>query len=77
MTTKQLITPIQDEKNGWSDLAQAAYSASQNAIGHRYSGAASIPTGAQITLEMFDALQFGYREWLVFNKMPTDIWFPA
>ena len=60
-----LITPTEHEKREWSRLAGAAYAADHNAIGHRYSGAASIRRDGQITLHYFDFLQVGYRQWLI------------
>ena len=57
----------QYEKDEWSRFAQAAYACNRNAIGHRYSVAASIPNGAAIPLGWYDALMEGWRAWLVFN----------
>jgi hypothetical protein len=65
-----MITPNQHEKNEWSRLAQAAYSAGKNPIGHRYSVAASIPNDYQMTVARFDELQEGYRNWLINNTFP-------
>src|SRR4051812_33249768 len=59
------ITPTQHERNEWSRLAQAAYAADRNDLGHRYSIAASLPNGARLTCKKFDALQGPYRAWLV------------
>lgn len=63
----QYMTPTQAEKNEWSRFANAAYSTSRNAIGHRYSVAASLPHDGQVTVAYFDTLQNGYRAWLSFN----------
>ena len=65
-----MITPTQHEKNEWSRLAQAAYAIGSNTVGHRYSGAASIPTNARLSDAQFDELQTGYRSWLVDNVLP-------
>jgi len=66
-----MITPNQHEKNEWSRMAQAAYGADKNSIGHRYSAAASIPNDYQMTIARFDELQTGYRAWLVNNIFPV------
>jgi hypothetical protein len=60
-----LMQPTQHEKNEWARLAQHAYAYNHNAVGHKYSGAASLPKEGAITLAYFDALQAGYREWLI------------
>lgn len=65
------ITPTWHEKAEWSRMAQAAYRANFNQIGHRYSIAASLASGERMTTARFDALQAGYREWLVFNRFPA------
>lgn len=62
-----MITVTQYEKDQWSRFAQAAYAADRNAIGHRYSGAASIPNGARLPVAVYDSLQAGWRAWFVFN----------
>ena len=67
-----MMQPNQVEKNEWSRMAQAAYSADRNNIGHRYSVAASTPRGFEMTLPYFDKLQTAYRAWLVFNEWPAD-----
>lgn len=61
----QLITPTEHEKAEWSRLAQAAYAQNINSIGHRYSVAASLCRNCGIPLKTFDALQSGYRQWLI------------
>jgi hypothetical protein len=66
------IQPTNHEKSEWSRLAQAAYAAGENAIGHCYSCAASMPNGARTALKTFDALQDGYRGWLLDNKLPAN-----
>jgi len=60
-----MMTPTQHEKNEWSRLAQHAYAYGHNAIGHRYSTAASLPHEGRLSVERFDLLQAGYRDWLV------------
>ena len=59
-----MVTPSQNETNEWATLAQAAYRAQFNDIGHTYSVAASLPNGAQLTVKRFDELQSNYRQWL-------------
>jgi hypothetical protein len=66
------ICPTDHEKREWSRMAQAAYSAGRNDIGHRYSCAASMPNGAQTSVKTFDALQAGYRAWLIDNTLPAE-----
>lgn len=68
-----MMTPTQYEKNEWSRMAQAAYSARENAVGHRYSVAASLPHDGTVTAQHFDRLQEGYRLWLVWNDFRTAI----
>jgi hypothetical protein len=65
-----MIRPTRHEKLEWARMAQAAYSAGINRIGHRYSGAASIPDDYALTVARFDELQSGYRDWLCFNRFP-------
>tara|TARA_R110000822_G_scaffold90064_1_gene208290 strand:- start:108 stop:269 length:162 start_codon:yes stop_codon:yes gene_type:complete len=48
-------------------MAHAAYADMRNAIGTKYSVAASIPNGAQIPVAKYDALQNGWRAWFVFS----------
>lgn len=60
-----MMTVNAHEKAEWSRLAQAAYAADRNAIGHQYSVAASLPNGGQISISRFDWLQRGYRGWLI------------
>lgn len=64
------MVPSQHDKNEWSRLAQAAYAAGRNDVGHRYSVAASLRTGEPLPLRFFDELQTGYRGWLVFGEWP-------
>lgn len=59
------VTPTDYEKLEWARLAQAAYAASLNSIGTRYSVAASRPRGWEMAVTTFDGLQSGYREWLI------------
>ena len=65
------ITPNQHEKNEWSRMAQAAYAARENSIGHRYSVAASISRETTVGIRLFDKLQADYREWLLSGKFPV------
>ncbi len=67
-----MITPTQHEKNEWTRMAQAAYGADRNSVGHRYSGAASIVTGARIPVSCYDALQADYRAWLNNGNLPLE-----
>ena len=64
------ITITNHEKSEWSRFAQAAYARGDNATGHRFSAAASLPTNAEMTVAHFDSLQRDYRAWLVFNEFP-------
>jgi len=61
----QTMTPTAHEKAEWSRMATAAYNSGRNAIGHRFSVAASLPRDGSMTLNHFDALQSEYRAWLV------------
>lgn len=63
-----MITPTQHEKNEWSRMAQAAYRAGRNSIGHAFSVAASMSSGQQMSPRYFYKLQNSYRAWLVFNE---------
>ena len=63
-----MMTPTRHEKLEWSRMAQAAYLAGHNDIGHRYSGAAALRDGQSIPVTRFDALQDGYRTWLIDNR---------
>jgi hypothetical protein len=65
-----LMRPNQSEKNEWARMAQAAYRVGRNSIGHTYSVAASLPHDGVLKTEYFDALQSGYRNWLVFGEWP-------
>ncbi len=59
------VTPTDHEKREWSRLAQAAYAAGYNQVGHRYSTAASMYRGQEMRVDQFDSLQSGYRGWLI------------
>ena len=61
----QTITPTQHEKREWSRMAQAAYAAGLNPIGHRFSAVAALPAQASMSLGNYDAAMTEYREWLV------------
>lgn len=62
---KTTITPTAHEKAEWARLAQAAYAADLNTVGHRFSGAASLRNEHKMMLATFDSLQNDYRTWLV------------
>lgn len=64
------ITPTSAEKMEWSRMAQAAYAAGRNDVGHRYSVAASLPALARIATKAFDELHGDYRAWLVDGTWP-------
>lgn len=64
------ITPTEHEKSEWSRMAKDAYSRRINAIGHRYSMAATLRKGESCDLSWFDSLQEGYREWLLYGFAP-------
>ena len=66
------ITPTEHEKAEWSRMARAAYAARRNAIGHRYSMAATLRHNEAMRPTRFDELQNGYRAWLCFNEFPKD-----
>ena len=66
-----MITPNQHEKNEWSRMAQAAYAADRNDIGHRYSTWASIRHNERMSSAIFDILQDDYRTWLISNNWPV------
>lgn len=66
-----MMTPTDHEKAEWSRLAQDAYRHDYNAIGHRYSAAASMCRGLDMPVQTFDALQAGYRQWLLTGFAPT------
>ena len=59
------ITVTDHVKAEWSRMAQAMYACGNNFMGHRYSGAASIPRNTMLTCQAFDALQINYRRWLI------------
>ena len=65
------VTPSHTDKMEWSRLAQSAYKAGRNDIGHRYSAAASMPKDHPVTVERYDSLQEGYRSWLNFGLFPS------
>ena len=61
----QHITPTEHEKREWSRMATDAYKTGRNAIGHRYSMAATLCIGEPCTLAWFDSLQNDYHAWLI------------
>lgn len=66
-STMSLVTPTEHEKREWSRMAQAAYAAGRNDVGHPYSMAATLRKGERMAVARYDALMSGYRAWLVFN----------
>jgi hypothetical protein len=64
-----MVTPTQQEKYEWACVAEAAYKAQYNEIGHTFSVAATLPNGAQITVKQFDELQSNYRQWRLYGKL--------
>lgn len=67
-----MITVTQHEKNEWSRFAQAAYARRDNATGHRFSVAASLPHGARMPVHQYDSLMRDYRAWLCFDELPAQ-----
>jgi len=67
------MTPIPHEKAEWSRMAKSAYSSGHNAVGHRFSAAASLPKDVAIPLKDFDELQELYRMWLVFGQFYSKV----
>lgn len=65
-----MITPTEHEKSEWSRMAVAAYARRDNATGHCFSVAASLPRNAGMHVVWFDALMRDYRRWLCFNELP-------
>jgi hypothetical protein len=61
------VTPLEHEKAEWSRMAQAAYNADRNDVGHRFSAAATWPRFMPMPLSKFDSLQAEYRAWLAFG----------
>ena len=64
--------PTQQEKDGWSRLAVAAYGARENRLGTRYSVAAALRHGETMPLERFRTLQETHRQWATFGTFNTD-----
>lgn len=58
------VIPTDHEKAEWARLANAAYAANINAIGHRYSTAAALGSNCEMPRRSFDELQRGYQLWL-------------
>lgn len=50
------ITPTQHAKNEWSRMAQSAYAANLNTIGHTMSAAASLPHDGSLSVDRYDFL---------------------
>ena len=59
------------DRREWSRMAQAAYNARRSDVGHRYSAAAARATSYEWTIVEVDALQRGYRAWLMFGEWPV------
>ncbi len=53
------------ERSEWSRMVQDCYSNDLNWLGHRMSGAASVPDAFDMRLDVFDTLQSLYRQWLL------------
>jgi hypothetical protein len=64
-TTTKDIRPTRAEKLEWARMAQSAYRAQRNDVGHRYSAAASLRDCQSMPLYAFDTLQHNYRLWLI------------
>jgi len=64
-----MVTPTQHEKYEWATVAEAAYKAQYNEIGHTFSVAATLPNGAQMTIKQFDELKSNYRQWRLYGKL--------
>ena len=63
------VVPSEHCKAEWSRMAQAAYHADRNDIGHRFSMAsATTPVGGRMELKRYDSLMAEYRAWLVFGE---------
>ena len=60
MTT---ITTTPHEREEWHRMAADAYRRGDTFIGHRFSVASAC--FAQVRTDVFDALQFLYRQWLI------------
>lgn len=66
-----MVMPVTEhEKAEWSRMAIAAYTSGRNAVGHRYSMAATLRHGEAMELGRWTTLQDGYRAWLCFNTWP-------
>ena len=65
------ITPTELEKKEWSRLAQAAYYANMNDIGHCFSGLAALRKGESLHVQTYDAIMTQYRDWLNFGFWPN------
>lgn len=62
------IIPSRQVKLQWSDMAQAAYSANRNDIGHKFSAAASMRDGNALGPEYYSELE---SEWLTWKDHGT------
>lgn len=61
-------TVTEADKAEWSRMAQVAYNAGKNEMGHRYSVAASIPRDWPMTEDNYRHLQDDYRTWLMHGE---------
>lgn len=66
-----LMTPSQQNKNEWARMAQAAYAAGRNAVGHRFSALASMRSTDSLSSRDYDLVQGQYRAWLIDHIYPS------
>lgn len=65
-TTSHGITPTAHTIGEWQRLAADAYRIGLNETGHRFSvAAAKYLAGRLMPVDVYDALQAEYREWLI------------
>lgn len=67
-----MIYVTDNDAREWSRMAQAAYRADRNEVGHRYSMGSACLHKCEIPARLFYAYQGPYRAWLVFGEWPTD-----
>ena len=70
-TAPKNITPNRHEKTEWTRLAHWAYNNGKPSVGAYYIVNASMLDGESLTTAQFDALQAGYREWLIDGTVTT------
>lgn len=63
------VTPTYHESKEFSRLARYAYANGRNDIGHKFSVAAARQF---FSVAEFDALKTIYRNWLVFDMLPSE-----